>query len=157
MRQCCKSKATQRLLRAFLDLYLQGYPHQASHKGRCWVLRNSLHVTNHFPKITKPCSCPTVSKGVRKGLNRGSHPAIISLATILKQYCHKWASNPNRKVFLSHHGKGFSRHCNWINSWGAKLLFIVGPVSTSISTPKTLMNLVQNGQGWVKSLNEANS
>lgn len=66
-------------------------------------------------------------EGIKQGISFSSSiPGKYSKTVLLH------TTNPTRHVFLSHLRKGFSRYCNWINSWGTQLPFTVGSVSTSI-------------------------
>lgn len=150
------SKASQRILRAFLDLYLQGHSHQASHKGRRLILR--ISTTSHLPKITRPSSCLTISKGVGRGLNRKSHPALVSLARTVLSHTNMPATQAemfaccNMEKVSPHIATGLTVEEHNFFSWQVPY-----PPASQHLHAKDSHNLVQNWQGWVKTLRKANS
>lgn len=66
-------------------------------------------------------------QGIKQGTSSSSRTAGNYSKRVLLH-----TTNQNREVFFSHVIKGFSRHCNWANSWGTQQPFTVGSISISI-------------------------
>lgn len=81
-------------------------------------LHSSLHLSQRLQRGRK---------GIKQGISSNSSiPGKYSKTLLLH------IIKPNINILLSHLRKGFSRHCNCINSWETQLPFTVGSIFISI-------------------------